>query len=292
MWSVIEGPRAIKLTRKLAEEFAQMERCPHDREMQSARLEHIKTIVDSGHFRSPEWATAKCQETGKKYRVNGKHTSNVLSVCAVIPEVKVIITDYLCPTLKDVASLYATFDARFSSRTSKDIYLVYAQSVERIKDVVSSTITLAASGMSFATWEIGSFNHDVEERAQLLVRNPDFILWLSGILYGCTTEFKFIRRSGVVAAMFLTWCKDQKDAGTFWESVKTGSDPDNNHPTRVLQRKLMSVSGMSGSSRSLKEKASIHEMFVRCIRGWNLFRKGEKSGTLTYRSVDPTPEVI
>lgn len=290
-WKIVDGPKYVKLTRKLAQEYAQMERCPDDRDLQESRLEHLRRVIEEGRFRAPDWASAYCKETKTKYRVNGKHTSTIISGLEEIPDVKVSVTEYECDTLHEVASLYATFDARFSARSPGDIYVVYARSVPDLNDVNSSTIKLAAAGMGYGMWENGGGRETSvtnEMRAELLVRHPDFVIWLDG-MHVMIKENKFLKRRSVVAAMFLTYLKYKDLSNKFWNLVKTGDAASPNDPTRVLQRYLMTTV-VARRAANDKQAASDHEMMVKCIHGFNAWKKGE-STALKYHSNKPTPEV-
>ncbi len=296
-WVVKEGPVAVKLTRKLAEMISNMERCPHDRELQVSRLEHIKRTLAEKRFRSPEWATAFCKETGMQYRVNGKHTSTVLAAEKEIPSVKVIITDYECETLKDVADLYATFDVRFSVRTAGDIYLVYGHSVPELRDLNSKCLKIAVTGMAYATWEDQQMRHPIEERAELLLNHPEFVIWNNSLISSSWKETRCIQRASVTAAMFLTFNKNRLDADVFWREVAEGTNPKNNSPSRILQKYLLSSSvNMGGGARRERaemESVTRHEMLCKSVYAWNRFRSGDDTRKgLIYYSARPTPEVV
>lgn len=291
MLKTIDGPKYLKLTRKLATEFANMTRCPDDREIQDARTQMLKKAVHAGRFRAPDWASAVCLETGIEYRVNGKHTSTMFSSWdGELPKLMVSVTQFECQTLKEVAELYATYDAKFSTRNSSDIYVVYARSVPELANVHKSTIRLAAAGMGYARWERTTCtgHSSNEDRANLLINNPDFVLWLEAL----QTKLKdnlFLHRGPVVAAMFKTWERDQEECDAFWNEVKTGSNTDTKSPSRVLQRWLLGVILSRKGNKDI-EQTHDHEMLVKCIHAFNAWKRGE-STKLKYYAAVGTPEV-
>ncbi len=290
-WTVTDGPKYVKLTRKLAEEVATMERCPDDRELSESRLSYLRKEIAEERFRSPDWAFACCTETKKKYRVNGKHTSNLLASMEKLPDIKVSITEYTCPTLQDVAALYSTFDAKFSSRSPGDIYLVYARSVPELSGVGSDIVKLAAAGIGYGTWEnAGGRDASVtnQMKAENLLRYPDIVIWLQTFNTN-QKDYKFLHRRSVVAAMFKTKIKHPKLAEEFWRLVQTGGHSKPSDPTRVIQRYLMTtvIARKAGEG---KQQASDHEMMSKCITAFNAWKKGENTA-LKYYAYKATPEV-
>lgn len=284
-WKLIDRPKTSRVTRAIATEFATMDPAPHDRPLSERRLVVYQRLLKSGSFRPVTWAKATCVETNSTYRVNGKHTSVMLSGLETIPEFYVTIESYECDTLDDVARLYSTFDSSIQSRSANDIYLSFAGTITELKGVRSRTITNAASGMAMSTWQM-TYNtqHQPAERAELLLDHPDFVLWLDSIYHTgeeggrSLTEAKHIHRVAVAAAMFDSWRKSQDDATTFWLAVRdeTGTNP--NNPDRVLA-KFLSVSSVNtgNGSRVRRDfrRADPREIYVKCLHAWNAWRKGD-----------------
>lgn len=107
-WKLISRPKTQKVTKALAKQFAEMDAAPHDRPLSERRLQVYTRLLNEGQFRPVAWTLATCRETGGTYRINGKHTSVMLSNLEDIPEFYVTIEEYSCDTLEDVARLYAT----------------------------------------------------------------------------------------------------------------------------------------------------------------------------------------
>ena len=95
-----------------------MDGCPHDRPMNDRRIAYLDSALREGQWRPPHWATAYCKADKKTYRVNGKHSSTVLSLAnGHFPKgTGIIFEHYECDTLEDMAKLYASFDRRESAR--------------------------------------------------------------------------------------------------------------------------------------------------------------------------------
>jgi len=75
----LEKPKLVKINSSLARKFRDMERYPNDRNLQPNRCEFLRTAIRANTFRGSEWVSASLPETDKIYRMNGKHTSNVIA---------------------------------------------------------------------------------------------------------------------------------------------------------------------------------------------------------------------
>jgi hypothetical protein len=64
------------LTPELAEEFRNLEASPTERELNAARIRHLKTKAEAGQLVTFHWSVAKLGD--KRLRMNGQHSSNML----------------------------------------------------------------------------------------------------------------------------------------------------------------------------------------------------------------------
>src|SRR5262245_38081955 len=122
-WRSMKKSYTVRATTKLAREFAEMNSAPHDRPLSDWKMSLYEKFWEQQRFRTVTWAKAWCEETKDWYRIDGKHTSLLLTKQKEIPEFYVTIQVYVCDTLKDVADLYSTFDTNLQTRTARDIYL-------------------------------------------------------------------------------------------------------------------------------------------------------------------------
>ena len=293
-WKMIGKPQVRKATKSLADEFAGMTPAPNDRRIGPQRSAIIKRAFDMKKFRTCEWATAYCAETKQTYRVNGKHTSNVLAAMnGEFPkDISVIVENYHCDTLEDVAGLYATFDIRACGRSTGDINRSFAASVPEIAEVSGRIINLCVTGISYALWEETYCSHPPEDRAQLVIANKAFVLWLDDLIGHCDTKkIRFLMRSPVVASMYSSWKKSHTAATEFWTEVRdeTGTKPD--MATRRLAKFL--ISGALHHRKNNPDRKSIlsREMLVKCIHFWNAWRRKETT-TAPYFADAKTPTLL
>lgn len=279
MWRVLQKPVTTLVTKKLAKEFAEMTPAPHDRPLSERRLMVYQRMLAEGGFRPVAWAKCYCKETNDTYRVNGKHTSTMLSGLEKIPEFYAVIESYEADTLEDVARLYATFDSKTQSRTANDIYLSFAATIPELSDVSSRLINLSVIGIAFSNDPERSTPESPAERAERLLDNAEFVIWLDGLASGgeSTRDFANLARGPVVGAMYSSWSKSKKDATAFWQAVRdeTGDSP--SLPDRRLAKWLstMSVAYGNGTSARASRKASPREFYVRSLHAWNAWRKDQ-----------------
>jgi hypothetical protein len=291
-WVLAKKPETVKATRKLAEEFANMTPCPHDRPIKPPIMRMLDKAVNEQQLRTCLWAKAFCKATGETYRVNGKHTSTKLST--VNGELKewpyVQVEEYVCDTLEDVADLYCTFDPSRSGRSSGDVNRIYLATNPELADVPARTFSACVTAVAYATFEDGYAYHDPRERAQLALAQPGFVLWFYGV--AVTRDGRVFHRGPVAAAMFKTWQKAQKAATEFWTAVRDATGPTPTLPCRKLSKFLLGTSSAIALGMNTgKPKATQREFYVRCIHAWNAWRKGEATD-LKYYPASKTPAVV
>lgn len=289
-WSMVGQPRVEKATKKLAQYFSEMEPAPNDRPLRESRVSFLKGQVEEEKFRTCEWASVACKQTGKVYRVNGKHTAVMLSsMNGSFPSgISIIVEKYEADTLEDVASLYSTFDSKVSARSQQDINRIFAASHPDLAKVSYSTIGKCVTGMSYATFGIASAKNSSqtqEQRAHLLLEHPGFVLWIHNLIGTGGKDSAFLYRGSVVAAMFSTFMKSHKGADEFWYAVKDGTGTKPSSPDRKLQRYLISTAvGFGRGTASGKQRDDQRAMYCKCIHAWNAWRKDGTTDLKYYAS--------
>lgn len=296
-WRLLDRPKTQKVTRVLARQFAEMEPAPHDRPLSERRLTVYEKLLAAGQFRPVTWASAICLETGEVYRVNGKHTSTMLSGLEKLPDFYVTIEEYECDGLDDVAKLYATFDSSMQSRTANDIYLSFAATMKELANCTKKAITLTASAVPYHLHG-GALNYgQPADRAEYLLEYPEFVIWLDRLTNDAPTaseqgtgygkghgkqKMGHLLRSPVVAAMFAGWLKSKSAATEFWGLVRDESSPTPSSPDRKIARYLMTVGLHRGELHGKAKVATQKELYCKCLHAWNAWRKGETTNLNYY----------
>lgn len=303
-WRLIDRPKTQRATKKLAKIYAEMEPAPNDRPLSERRLQVYQKLLAEGQFRPVTWASALCEETGDLYRVNGKHTSIMLSGLEEMPEFFITIEEYECDTLEDVAKLYATFDSAMQSRTARDIYMSFAATVSELKNVPIKAIQSAVTGIAMHKMGLEAYSRaQPVERAEHLLDHPEFVIWLAELMQGghsysetgsrSKQRCAHLLRQPVVAAMFATWSKAKQQASEFWSTVRDETGVSPTTPDRKLARFLVTTSmtrGGSGTYRGKLKAAGTREIYVKCLHAWNAWRKGE-STNLNYYAEAKIPSI-
>ncbi len=293
-WTLIEKPKTIKATRSIAKEFAEMDSVPGDRPLSERRLNIYRKMFKDGTFRPVTWAKCYCEETDTTYRINGKHTSIMLSSLEELPEFYITLEFYSTPTLEDVSRLYSTFDSRLGSRTASDINRSFAGSVPEFKDIPARIFSTVVSGVGYAKWQETYWTKTATERAEILLDEVDFVVWVASMVTGeGASHSTHITRAPVVAAMFQTWNKSHRDAVVFWTAVRdeTGAKP--SLPDRTLARFLLTtgVDTGLGANRAESKKADRRAFFVKCLHAWNAWRR-QTTTDLKYMAAAKIPSVV
>lgn len=249
----------------------------------------LHRAVKNQRFRSANWAIAYCKETKQKYRINGKHTSTMFSgMNGEFPKgLYVVLEEFECDTLLDVADVYCTYDQKKSARTNGDINRIFAAVEPDFDDVPARSINAIISGISYALWEDSYYSQDAESRAQLILTNKEFALFVHSILSdGEAKDAKRCARSPVIAAMFLSWKKSKTDAAKFWAAVRDGTGAKPEDADRKLNKLLLTV-GLRLRRTDIPSMGH-REMLVKCIHAWNAWRKGETTD-MRFHADKPTP---
>ena len=270
-YELVGTPKPVKITKGFAEKWAAMEAVKNDRRLSAPRVAVYKKLAAAGMMRPVEWAKVHCLETQENYRVNGKHTSTAFSQMDDVPDgLCAIVSEYQCDTLRDVAELYSTFDARITLRTTNDINRSFAAVDPELMDIPSGLINLGISAISAKKWGQSYHKYSAQERAECLF-DPDckaFFRWLASVVNDAKTN-KRLRRVAVVWAMYATFLRSRKDATEFWLAVRdeTGTAP--NLPDRKLSRWLI-----ENSADNKGRNQGTIEMYAKCVIAWNAWRAG------------------
>ncbi len=280
-WELKGKPSTLRVTARLAKEYAEMEAAHVDRPLSERRLQVYRKVRAQGGFRPVTWAKAWCEETKQFYRVNGKHTSTLFSDGDNPENLFVTIEEYNCDTLEDVAKLYATFDSQAQTRTTGDINRSFAAVIPELAEYDSRVLNLCVSALNFSTTDAEHVRGTPAERAEALFDNVEICTWVKELI-GDRNKHSHLHRVPVVAAMIACYRKSKSAATQFWTAVRdeTGTRPD--LPDRRLAKFLSTTKadGGAGAPRvASRFRITAREYCVRSVRYWNAWRKGETVDT-------------
>ena len=266
------GSETRPITPQFAAEWASMEGSPTERDVDKKRVTYLHGQIMAGEAIPFNWADAVLK--GKKYRVNGQHSSLVLSKLngTMPPDLVVHLDHYEVETRDGLAELFRKFDPRQSSRTVLDVSGAYQGLVEELANTPKRIAKLALEGILWRDRHVLGLsppkNDDRFSRFNKIEDHP-FIKWAGQIITVKTPELK---KTSVLAAMYATFMV--KDAETmareFWDiAAKADESDDNGNAAQVLDRWLRDLIEV-GYPDGVRHA----QIYQACIFCWNAYREG------------------
>jgi len=291
----LSAPATVLITPALASEFQSMTSCPRERPLLKSRLDRLREEGEVGIFHAMVWSSVHCLETKTTYRINGHHTSTVLaSWVGALPRAYATVERWQCDTLKEVAKLWSQRDQSESVRSKSDVNLAYAGSVPELANIPKHTVNLVVSAVALADFGFRSRSGGAGSRAERIVDKNviNFTIWFDAIVGSCV-DGRYLKRVPVVRAMYVTYNKSANDADVFWKEVRDASNPDNESPSRKLNKFLMQTTLGSVASKTggMTKAATEKEFTSKCITAWNAFRQDTPTN-LRYYNDKPVPSPV
>jgi hypothetical protein len=279
------GDKLIPLTPEAAMEHATMQAAPGERPLRDERVEWLRSLLNARLFFSPDWAVATMD--GVVYRMNGQHSSNMLSDAfqeGAFPRgLNVMYRRFRVESEVELAALFDLFDNRNSTRKPIEILTAHKASEPSLRECNNRDLGIIAGGIAYAKCNT-SGQLDPADRARLIHSHQAFILW------ACQFEgVRHLMKVGPMAAMHTTWNIDVSRANQFWQHVahETHHDPDN--ASRVLARFLRDTIIPRGARTAMRWDT--RSLMVKCIHGWNAYWQNA-STALKYVPSAPIPRAM
>jgi hypothetical protein len=267
------------LTPELAQQFRDLDPSPTERELNSARVRHLKTKAEAGQLVTFHWSVAKLGD--KRLRMNGQHSSNML--CALnghFPKgLKVHLDEYEVPNKSSLALLFRQFDDRKSNRSPSDVASAYQGLYEELHDVPKGPAKMAVEGACWYDRYVEGLPSPTSDDQYVRFGEPgllEFIRWVGELFSVKTPE---LRRQTIVAAMYGTWVKNEREARKFWVEVARGGEEfAENAPSTVLDVWLKAMVEKRVARNELKPA----NLYQGCVFAWNAHREGKTIQTIRF----------
>lgn len=277
----MSGFRLVKaetypLTPDLAREFSQMKASPTERPIKTARLKMLKDKAEAGNLVSFHWAKAKFR--GEDVRVNGQHSSRMLSelngnfpagLMAHIDEYEVDGDDSL-------AVLFRQFDDPKSTRNTGEVAGAWQGLVTELDGVERPIGKIGIDGYWFYQQNIIGAPPSVigkpiakDDRYSLFNRKEihPFLYWLQDLFSIKTPE---LNHAAVVAAMWSTFQANEAAARDFWALVARGGPQfTEGAPETLLDEWLKRMTVKATKDNTIKPA----NFYQACIFAWNARRE-------------------
>lgn len=265
----VKMARTEAITRELASWLANLPASPVERELAPRRLKHLQSKAKKRLLITFHWATVELD--GRVLRINGQHSSKMLTALEPFPEgLFAHIDHYVVGSEADMAQLFRQFDDRTSSRTSSDVAAAYQGLQADLRGIDRRVAKLGIEGYAWHERKVEGLPIKPGDDQYIAFNNPNvhpFLLWLGGFL---TPQCQELRSVPVVAAMWACYLKNPSSSAVFWELVAAGGEPGAEaNPASRLDEWLRSLREEKGADR----KPPPSEVYQGCINAWNAHRK-------------------
>jgi len=285
-----------ELNEDLAQEILEATQFGPDRSLDNAHVDRLLKAMRRGTFRPEQVQIILCRCNGSWYRMNGQHTC----WARILLEDKkykcpVRILRYSAANEQEMRQLYATID-RNKQRTKANVIQSYLYGSEFFPEFSKGVLKSLAEGFAVFKWGFGSrqnsAEHDGDEIAHMLRTDYlDLALKVGHFLQN--HKARHMKRSPVIAAMFMTFSKCVRDAVSFWERVDDGAELSYADPRLTLRNELQTKAINAGrGGGTYKHLVPGEDMLCWCIHAWNAFRKGRDIKQLKGVGKNKMPKAI
>jgi len=267
--------KIFKLTIEHVIERQEANLIPGERPFKKARLQFITDLLSAGSFYRADFAYAKCDEDGKTYGINGKHTGNCLYACHTnnempdFPEgIPLCVERFECDTIDELSTLFDNFDNPQSNRTAGEkLGTQIAKSYEKLDGIDEVVIRNALKGVNYSrsmkrnpdepkvkNWDLGELLQDNEI--------CDFCSFIQGFK---DDSWKGWKVASVCAVMYSSWRENEDASQLIWGEALNESNDSESSDSRKFVNKMRTESG---------RKVKSHDWFYNeSMRYWRRHRK-------------------
>lgn len=267
--------QGIPCTKGAAAAHAALAGLPGEREVKQQRMKFLQSLLETGRFAGPSWARGLCKEDGKMYRLDGQHSSLMLSELDdmdIPPGLLIQMATWEFDTLREAADLFNTFNNPRSTRTNEDVMGIYKAAVPALAHLSRKFLVNVAHGVHVRErekWEDG----DEEALGPYAPREHGLYfqfaepvaaaLWLSR--FAGLKNQAFLNQPVIVAEMIRQFEADEVLATTFWTLVFTEDGVEAKHPARVLAE--------SYRDYMKKKYARAPQWKAKAVKAWKWFQQ-------------------
>jgi hypothetical protein len=229
-------------TEEFVREFRSIQTLSCERKVSINRKATLIKSLEGGNLKDFDWAICECQENGEFYRINGNHTSELMSDGDLPDGCCIVLKNYSVPTLDDVKTLWTTFDNARSSRTKKEVFTIKTESKDGEARRIAIANALCTSKYGFRE-KNGVFSYN--DLADVFNSEPEFVNWLEDLFNGAPSHSGDYFSIAAIWSMWATYNKDKSKAWDFWYECIHGLKTDeyglvrvDNSPAKTLDHFL------------------------------------------------------
>lgn len=276
---------SVPLTLELATRFRNMTPLPGERCQRNTRRAFLASHLMHNSFDGPDWAEGYCKADGITYRLDGQHSSELLTNLPAgvsFPEGLIAtVTRYEFDSLADAPVVFDLFNNPRSARNNQDKMGTYAAGVEGLRDKGYSREFLIDVANGLHEYETQRKRKGAKDAVLFgprdrglyytIVTRPDFITaahWLGE--FRDKKNASFLDKPVIVAEMLMNLAANPVLADDFWKYIFSENHPDPDHETRVLAelyRELLAT--------AKKPKLDMTIFRKKAVRAWKSFKTTE-----------------
>lgn len=262
------------LTPELAKSFANMDKLPGERPLKDRRLKFFQDHLTAGTFVEPTWSVGICKQDGKKYRLDGQHTSTLLASLSpeLFPTGKLatIITYEFDTIAEDAVVLFDMFDNPASARNNEEMMGVFKAEHEDLESLPNSMCVAVTNGIyQYESEQEKGKRYPTRVRGLYFQdeRNISFAQWVRKLFTAEGVKNGWLlNKSGIVSEMLADWILSEEVAAEFWSYVLRENHPDPDNITRELADDLKRW-------HAKQERKSQQEYRSKAQKSWKRYRK-------------------
>jgi hypothetical protein len=276
---------SVPLTLELATQFASMPCVPGERELKPSHTAYLLGLLENGKFVGTDWATGLCKEDGITYRLDGHHSSRMLTH---LPEgvpfpagLMATITYFEMADMQEAADAFDLFNNPKTVRSNEDRMGLFRAHVPGLEVFTRKFLMMVANGIHEyemqrkATGAKNAIILGPRDRGQyfMYTHRPEFLAsthWIGGfqtrvkenpVTGAMETKpgpnLHFLKRPVIVAQMLTDRIASPKLADEFWHYVFAENHPDEEHETRRLAGFYREQLGVAAAPKINMEKLRI-----------------------------------
>lgn len=231
---------SVPLTHELASEFAAMTPVDGERPLKPARLHFLGMHLEHGTFFGVEWHKGVERASGKLYRLNGQHSSHLLS--GLEPDkfpagLLATITSWEFDAPRDTPIIFDYFDNPRSARSNTDKMATYRAEHADLAHIDLDLLVHAANGLYVYNAGLeGGLTLPPRDRGVYFAQAEyrQFARWIDS--FKDSLNKWLLGQPGITAEMFADYNKSESLAIEFWGYVLRENHPDVDHESRELAR--------------------------------------------------------
>lgn len=226
---------------------------PGERPRKNKRVEYLTELIDDSQFCRADFAYAKCKEDGKRYRVNGNHTSFVLCGCidnADLPDfpegIPLVVEEWECDVTSELIDIFDSYDNPQSNRTAGDRLGVHiAMHVEALDGCSRDVIAASLRGINMVLQTSKNPDEPCKKQWDVgeLLKSDEAIRFCHFIQPFKDDTWQGWKDKGVCAAVFRNWRDSEDQAEEIWSECFDEQNDNENSDSRKFVNRMRTERG-------------------------------------------------